>query len=231
MRTEEDILRFISDQMDPSERISFQADLDDDSELRKSVEHSRRIKKNIDQKTISFSRDVRNVIEANRKSQKKPFFLIAASFSLLVSASVLYYFLSSSNETESLTFAYLQPFPDVVTNRSKEGSSINLLSYNIGNYTSAIDELSAQFELAHDPLTGLYLGTSYLLSDQAEKAMEIFERIEGKEAQLTEDIQWYKSLAMIKLNQIKKAKESLKSLIESQSSYSEKASQLLEDLD
>lgn len=231
MRTEEDILRFITDKMEPAERADFAVRMESDNELKQAVEHSRRIRRITDQDVAAFSENVREVIASNRKNKKPPYMWIAASFSILVLTSVFYLLLTGSPGSDLLASDYLEPFPDIVTQRSEAHPEIDLQAYNQANYQEAINVLREQYNAEKDPLTALYLIVSLLYDDQAENALGVISEIDINTSLLKEDILWYKSLTLIKLNRSREAREVLKTLMETQSSYSTKSAQLLSDLD
>lgn len=226
---EENIYRFLTDKMDQEERNAFLLEIESNRELKQSVEHSRRIRNVVAKDTIKFGQDVRAVIDLNKGNPYKSLWITATMGLVFISA--IYYLFFIQTSTDNLVEKYLEPFPDIVASRSDAGLVLDLSAYNQGNYPDASSALQKQYDFHKEPLTALYLGVSYLLSNQEEKALTIFEETDLENTLLKEDFFWYKSLSLIKLNKEVEAKILLRTLKNSQTTYSSKSSRLLEDLD
>ncbi|MEM9339210.1 MAG: hypothetical protein AAGA66_10815 [Bacteroidota bacterium] len=229
MEEEEEIVRFINGQMGEEERRVFNAKLSTDANLQEQVAQSRRIRNVVDQETVAFEDTVRAVIEKNRRRKAvSPFWLAACIVAMLLVGS-LYYVLRPTSPV-LLAEQYLEPYPDVLTSRSAE-SSIDLTFYNKGDYRRTIALLQPLFNASKEPVTGLYLGVSYLMQGSAEEALTIFQQVDTKGTVLEKDFLWYQSLALIKLRQFDAAMEKLEILKKDSTYYSKKASNLLSKLD
>ncbi|MEO9872609.1 tetratricopeptide repeat protein [Ekhidna sp.] len=229
MKEEENILRFLEGKMDAAEQEAFAQRITLEEELRESVEHSRKIKNILDEDTIEFSNNVRSVIESKRKPQSFKPLLIAASISAILAVSIYLLFFDTLS-VEERAVSYLEPYPDVITSRA-ETNPLDLSSYNSGNYEVAIESLENIFNKEKEPVIALYLGVSYLMINDAEKALSILQSMSYQNTIYKSDFVWYQSLALINLGRYSDAEKALKNLRGESQFYSGRASKLLDDLE
>lgn len=230
MKEEEDILRFINGQMEMSEHTAFEEKIEQDPALRESVYHSQRLRNILDKDTQSFAANIRSVINSNKKEGSYKLLWIAASIAIFIGISFSYVLLKPGSSQE-LVATYLEPYPDIITSRSEEGSPLDLKEYNKGNYAAAIESLERSEVSGQKPLVALYLGVSYLHTKKVAEAYKVLSQADVEQTIFYEDFLWYEGLALIAMNRENEARSKLQMLIDKQSSYSTKASEILDDLD
>ena len=123
------------------------------------------------------------------------------------------YFIFSPQEitVKELADNLIKPYPYIVTSRANE-TPIDLLAYKAGNYATAISVLSTSLDTENDLVARLYEGVSYLMIDEYSEALKTFDNHDLRKYQFRYDVFWYESLALIKLDRIREAKEALKLL-------------------
>jgi len=229
MEEENDIIKFLSGDMDPTDRVAFLQRLKTDAKLKREVEHSRRIKNITDEKTRAFSGKVRQVIHKNRKNNSSRILWVAASVAALMVALV-YVWPTTPTPLPQLANEYLAPYPDIVASRSTEVVIVNLTAYNQGQYELAAQVLKKQWEDNQMPLVGLYLVVSYLHLDKPSEALQVLAQASAKESAFGEDMRWYKSLALMKANKREEAEQILQAMVQTNTSYAEQAQEILETM-
>ncbi len=229
MKEEENILRFLNNEMDAAEQEAFEKRMILEPELKESVEHSRRINHILSNDTEAFSQNVRSVIESKRKKQSFAPLLVAASISSILVVSIYLLFFDTLS-VEERAMAYLEPYPDIITSRA-EINSLDLSSYNSENYEVAVQSLERIFEKEQESIVALYLGVSYLMVNNAEEALSTLQLVPYENTIYKSDFVWYQSLALINLGRYSEAEKALKNLQEESQFYSERASELLDDLE
>ncbi len=188
------------------------------------------------QKTQKGEFDIR------RKAKKKhlwTYISIAASILLLIAvAAFLFIDTKKAPDPEKLFAQYFTPYPDVITTKNSNINSrekfllSGLTYYSSGNmdsallYFQAVDKVHPDYSYAK-----FYEGISLLsLNMNIERSIQSFE-IASVNEQLEDQCSWYLALAFIKLKDPPKAEDYLSKLCGSESSYKEKATKLLKQLD
>jgi len=110
--------------------------------------------------------------------------------------------------------------------------------YNAQDYEVAIQKMETHF--GADPFTNtfheeelkFYLGQSYLATGNFKKADYIFEQLSGKNVfKYNTDMQWYRALTFIELDQKDAAITSLETIVRMQTQpYVERAEKLLQEI-
>ncbi|WP_420577112.1 tetratricopeptide repeat protein [Ekhidna sp.] len=227
MIEEEKILKYLRGLMSESEQLEFESRLSNNKELEEFVEHSRRIMQIVDSDTQAFGQVVRSVINTKKENKSWSPIWIAASILMIISFASYYLFVPTPTLNQ-LVENYLEPYPDVVTNRSDEQKP-DLTSYNRGEYQEAIDVL--QYSLDNNQLVvSLYLGVSYLMINENEQALEILNSVPFEDTQFEDDFLWYQSLALIRIGNANEARNRLEKLNRGSSNYKSKSSILLDNL-
>lgn len=228
MEEERKIMDFLSDKMTEVERESFLKEMESDSKLKASVDHSRYIRNILSKDRAVFSEAVRDVIYQNKAKNKTSVYWIAASVFFLIAAFTVFIWRQQTPTLQELADSYIKPHNDILSNRAKGEVETDLSEYNNGDYQEAVKSLQRQLDSHYNEVTALYLGVSYLLADQPVKANDVFSQIDTAKVIFSDDVNWYKSLALIKLNRQKEAKALLILAIEENTVYRKKAEKLIE---
>ena len=182
---------------------------------------------------------------SNKKSTKevslnknKTWLSLAATLVILVVLGALIYQYLNKPSPQSLYADYFVPYPP--NNSAVRGASDEvpqkedqaMLNYGLRKYDQAIPLFEKHLSLnSMDDETKLYLGISYLETDQSEKAIKIFKDLEINSKVYADDAGWYLSLTYLKTKDLESAKEQLKKISETHSDYSSNAKELLTKLD
>ncbi|MEL6558702.1 MAG: hypothetical protein AAFQ94_10995 [Bacteroidota bacterium] len=228
MEEENRILDFLSGKMTDAEKQSFLKEMEADDELKAAVNHSRIIRNMLSEDRATFSEAVMDVIHEKRAKKSKSVYWIAASLSLLLAVTIVFFWRQPSDSVLELADRYLEPHKDMLTNRADGEVQIDLSDYKNGDYELAVKSLSNQLNSQYNAVTALYLGVSYLLVDEPAKANIVFNEIDKSKIIFSDDVLWYQSLALIKMNRLEEAKSLLKLLAEQQTVYKEKSIKLME---
>jgi len=231
MEEEQRIMDFLSGAMTESEKQLFLKEIDSNEELKAEVEHYRHIRNMLNDDRTQFSAAVSEIISENQPIKRRPIYWVAASVSVLITLLAIYLWKQDADSVTLLADQYLEPHKDILTSRSGNEFEIDLSSYKNGNYQQAAIDLQKQLDESYQPVKALYLGISYLLSDNPNRANEVLTMIEKDQVVFSDDVNWYQSLALIKLNQMEEAKTLLNMLIEEQTIYRKKAEELLSLMD
>ena len=222
---EEDILRYINHSMSDEERTRLEERLAKEEGLREELEHSRLIHAIVDQETSTFANEVRDVIQA-KKGSRFNLMWVAASICIILTVGII--MLWPSGSVEDLGTQFMEPYPDVITNRSTE-NIINMDPYNQGNYQQAIEVFEP---LADEDLrVVLYLGVSYLMLDKNEEALKVLNEAQSNNSQFEADFTWYIGLAALKSGEKEQAIAAFEQLKKNSNYYRKRASEILENLD
>ncbi|TSE03454.1 MULTISPECIES: tetratricopeptide repeat protein [Aquimarina] len=220
----------------------FENTLKLDTELQEEVEKYRLIKEALkDKDIINFReklKDIDREIEEEKvreiqpKKSFKTYYRIAAIFIAIVGISSLFWIYQEPD----LYAQYYVPYPMNELTRSSEESTIEVLKevslqYKRKEYQKTIPVLERLIqEYPNDDRLKLYLGNSYLNTDQEEKAITLFQNI-VKNDTLHNDALWFLSLAHVKTENNGKAITFLKELTSYENLYKKSAIDLLEELE
>jgi len=155
---------------------------------------------------------------------------------ILVPASI--YFYSSLTKAEQLYNQYYSPYQNVVApsirgEEKKTAIQQALTSYTAKNYEQAIADIRETIDEYPDSKSevGLYLGISYLETNNTAKAITTFKDIINTEKGLKEQARWYLAMSFLKRGETENAKKELEVLVDNPtSSYQDKAREVLEQL-
>lgn len=227
MEEEQRILDFLSDKMTDAEKQTFLKEIEVNEDLREAVEHSRNIRNILSKDRNQFSQAIRETIDENRQEKSNSFYWIAASVSILVIFFAVYLLQTNTSTLPVLADQYLEPHKDMLTSRSGGDIQIDLSDYKKGDYKQAIVSLEKQLNVNYQSITALYLGVSYLLENDPSRANDVFAGIDKDQVVFNDDVAWYQSLALIKLNRMEEARTLLIFLVEKNTVYQKRAEELL----
>jgi len=166
---------------------------------------------------------------------------IAATFLILAVSTYLVMDVFSPADHEELFAQHFQPYPIMdgsLTRTQPESLSekqLAYVAYEAENFKLAIKRLEALLAQGENAALMFYLGNAYLASGDAEQAIVHFDQVlESDSNLLIPRAKYYLSLCYLKMGNIDKSKEILEDLKTSGQSfktYSEKAEEILRELD
>ncbi|NAS31137.1 tetratricopeptide repeat protein [Flavobacteriaceae bacterium R38] len=158
---------------------------------------------------------------------------IAATILVIIGLGSYFIINSLSPNKSDLLNQYFSVYPlEGVIRGDSLGSSLTkkLNVYSNGDYQSAIINLEELItENPGKEVLKIYLGNSYLQTNQVNKAIAEFQSIDSI-SMYYENAQWYLALSFLKTNQEVEAKEILRRLLKLNGAYNNKASDLLKEL-
>ncbi len=139
------------------------------------------------------------------------------------------------SQEEKLVLQYLQPMENVLfteqTGMAADDLRLGMDAYDQKDYGRAIVRLEKYYNRTKDANVGLFLSISYLLQQQADKALPVLNHIGQKlEGPAQEAAQWYRALAYLQLNEREKGKEVLDAM-PTEGLYAEDTKELLQALE
>ncbi len=168
-----------------------------------------------------------------------PYRRIAIAASVILFLSVGCYVLftkmqSTSTKLYAKHFEYAN-YPDMITRGSGEELSTSeklaISAYNAENYEISIEHFEALKDKYPDNIKyGLFLGISYLGSNQPELAIKTFNNMNYKGTEFCNDINWYLGLSYLRIRDKAAAREIFTKLAEKNCYYHEAASDILAKL-
>lgn len=203
----ERIEKYLLNQMNAEDKLDFEKELSEDSDLQEKLEEIKTLTEGIEKLELmeslnQFHREMKE--EENTAPQKiirfnwKPF-SVAASVILIAAISILYY--NRPDRNERLFTKYYTTDPGLVTAMSANEDNYEfergMVDFKSGKFQLAIDRWEPL--LANNP-TGdtlnYFLGTSYLELQNTAKAISRLEKVtENPESKFLNDAWWYLALA------------------------------------
>ena len=170
---------------------------------------------------------------------RKNMFWVAAAVVSLFIVSAVFLFRSATPDPTILFEAYYQPYPNVFdpTVRGEPDTlSLNakaFRAYDRGDYADAAEyfrQAAGADDESERDVALLYLANSYLAMDSAAAAKNILVQI-NDESHVSDQAKWYLALTYLKLDNPNESKKILDKLTNDSSSYRNKATQLLQEID
>lgn len=166
--------------------------------------------------------------------------LAAAAVSLLLIAGLAYLFWPAGEP--SLMAAYYEPYPLYLSTRSAEPSEESFQNkqletaaagYQAGNYAAALPAFQALITTTiHNAPYHFYAGICQLeLGRPLEASIHLEEAVARQDAQFTEPAEWYLALAYLQQGKAARARALLEKIVREGGSYSEKAGEVLGELE
>ncbi len=224
------------------EREAFEKEMDENPELQLEVEKHRELHAVFaDEDTMAFKQQLIEISRSIREEEAAAastfkttsrFLKIAASIALIIGiGSAIWYTYTIQDQNNDLYAAYYSRYPvEDVTRGDKDNVLKNILKdYASGAYKNVIDSLENSNLKESNQRLKIYLGNSYLQTENPKDAITQFASITPS-SRYYEIAQWYLSLAHLKKNQPKQSIKTLKNIIEFNGSYKRKAERLLKEL-
>jgi len=161
---------------------------------------------------------------------------IAAAFLILVVSTYLVTDIFSPADHEQLFAQNFQPYLNVgnATTRGlgefQNEEQQAYAAYDSEHYEAAIIGFEKVLQEKDDAAMLLYLGNAYLAIGNTGKAEEQFKQLINKDAGLVTQARWYLGLTYLKAGDVAQARVVLEELEQGETSYSERAEQVLKDL-
>lgn len=237
----EKIEAYLSNSLSTEDSIAFEQELTANTELQQEVEKHRIMHTILaDQDTLAFKEKLISISAKIKQEETANTALLTNRFSLFkIAASIvvlsgvgvlLWHIVYTKNQTRDLDLysAYYEPYPveDIIRGKVNKDAEKVVKHYNNGSYDSVVYTLEKHPGLKEHQALQIYLGNSYLNTNQEEKAAKEFKTITGK-GKYYEIAQWYLSLTYLKLNKSGKTKTLLKEIIQYNGAYKNKAHRLL----
>ena len=245
---DDELDRYLSDEMNAEERQAFEQQLDSDASLaddlalqRDAIEGirldgSQNLKKQL--QAIEAELATGNAAVENKKDNTRRLISwVAIAASVLAVILVGYLFIPTATDPAALYVAYYQPYPNLI-NPAQRSAEITeettleqaLRAYNNREYERAL-RLFEQGGVSSAPGYTFYHAASYLGQDQPQAAIPLLERVIRNEDSLFYGPGlWYLALAHLKENNPDAAVPLLEKLALLDGDYSTEARELLEDI-
>lgn len=239
------IKKYLANELSSIERNAFEQEMENDPFLKESIEGWLQDETQIPlDKINTIENDVYNSIDnsiISSKKKKNTFVNVvklaaAACIISIISLTVYRTFFTSKNVDEQKIYAnYFKPLTntDVIV-RGENDTTIETkaaAAYEKEDYFEAVNVY--QKIVANNPdnvKNNLFLGISFLATNQPKKAIEIFNNIIQSE-EFHYDIRWYLALAYIKNKELQNATTILKTLTKEENYYQKDAVEILNEID
>lgn len=242
----DNIDRYLQDNMPTQERLAFEVRLREDADLQRKLNLHKDLMAGMD---YHFSIDLKKKLQAREASTHSPptksttksralfgwIAGIAASFLLLIAAG--YFYVSSSTSPTDLYASYYHPYPNIINPVERSGTmpddplSRALIAYDRGAFEEAI-RIFKETEETLSPGHHFYLGLSYLeIGNQDQAIAQLEQVIESQDETFYLPALWYQGLAYLSAQEPEAAEEVLEKLLqEEDSTYYRQAQEILSDL-
>ena len=245
----EKIEGYLNQTLTPEEQTAFEKELLASTALQEEVEKHRVLHETLsDTDTLAFreklariSQEIKEEEQQESSSGFSKYLKIAAAIIVLIGVSALLWIPNFAPiQKGGLYAAYYEPFPVEDTTRGEDTQDFAdvLAAYSKGEYQKILPQLEEIVNVKQPDSLGnllsanqfnLYLGNSYMNTNQEKKAIPVFESI-AKSSKYYENGQWYLALTYLKLKDKKQVISILKELVEYNGVYKDKSIKLLEDL-
>lgn len=236
----EKIEAYLAHTLSQEDTIAFEQEIAANIELQEEVEKHRIMHTTLaDQDTLAFKEKLIHISAKIKQEEtanttltnRLPLFKIAASIVVLLGVgSLFWYTIYTKNQTRDLDLysAYYKPYPaeDIIRGNANKETEKVVKHYISGSYDSVVYALEKRPILKKQQALQIYLGNSYLNTNQEEKAAKEFKNITNT-GKYYEIAQWYLSLTYLKLNKSEKTKVLLKEIIQYNGAYKDRAHRLL----
>jgi tetratricopeptide (TPR) repeat protein len=181
----------------------------------------------------SISQNIKIKLLIPGKGNWRLYLSTAAMFIIICTAVLLLFNPGGSSVFEE----YFKPYPNVIPMVRGEGTDFDLkaamILYNAGKYEEAITEFDKIISVEQEnELALFYKGVSLLALGNGKSARNQFESvIKSGSSMLKDQTQWYLGLSFILEDKVDSARNVFSNIKSSQNYYSEKASELLKNLD
>lgn len=234
---------YLNGLLSPTDKLAFEADLQKDIALSEELELHKRLRSFVKENEVqSLKSQVKDWLleeeedeeetkiislpSAKSKSSFNTNYILRIAAVLMLVSGVGWYFISNNtagNETQFLALLSSQN-PEQLQGVADERTAWTQ-AYRDKNYQNVIDYVSKKTE--QSPEEVYYLGLSYVITKQYEKAIEQFTKKSILDSVYVEKANWALALVYLKQKNDDLAKPLLEKIAGSDSEFSEKAKELL----
>ncbi len=217
---ENQIDRYLLNQMTPEERSAFETRLENDQSLTQEVSIQREVLEDIEgigrielkSKLKQIHQDLYSSSAQPKTKFRKLFYRVAVAAIFLGVLTFGWWSLQQAPDSTQLYAQNFEPFELSLSQRSDGDISLAKIesAYDAGRYDEAIvmfqEAIKDKATQSSQILLGL--GISYLQTDQPQKAITQFDQIlANNDFNYEDEAQWYLGLAYLKLNDIPNARK------------------------
>ncbi|MDW7695046.1 tetratricopeptide repeat protein [Flammeovirgaceae bacterium SG7u.111] len=230
---------YLQNTMDEEERKLFEEYMGDSPEFAEEVSlHSHFLAALEAQFNEELKQKLREATEEKTpfqviKMKQRLVFSLAASLSILIMAS--YFLLYNVKSSEEVFMAYYEPYMNVASPNARGGQQgINkaFQLYDQKDFEAAADAFKEALKQAPgDDSMRFYMAVSLISIGEASEATSILEDMsQDEEGLYFEPSQWYLGMAYLQKGLSEEAKIQFEVIVKEESSYSEKAKAILNEL-
>lgn len=253
------IERYLRDELTSEERIDFMTRMKGDPEFAEKTEDYALIIQGIAKQGVAtFQREVMTweeeiqqeesnlprirVSEAPKKEKiithqrnGRGYLSIAAAVAILIVGLLFVIDYNKDRKLNELFATHFRPYDELLSTRSNETHvtlAEALESYNAENYAEAVSRFDRYLkENPEDHQAWFYFGVSQLAAGKNSDAVTSFNVVIDNKIIFRDSAEWYKALALIKLNDTSEAKKLLRQIASTDGhDYRDKAEALLREL-
>ncbi len=240
------IEKYLGDQLSEPEKEEIEERLRTDQVFAGRLELIREMKPALLSDVEGFKADLEDIIREKELEgsnqfevpfQKKRFYLIAASVSIIAVCLILYKMLSPGQNLQDLYAENFSVPQENISVRNDEQLSPNtqnaIEAYDQQQYDKALGYFKSMLEEnPGNEAAVFYSGICYMMLDQPRRAIAMFDQIlSNQSSAYYSSAAWYKGLSLLKTNDAGPAKKVFKALsANTASSYAQKAEAILDHL-
>ena len=168
-----------------------------------------------------------------------PRYAIGIAATLAIAVTAFFLLFNQKPTARQLYQEFYQPYPNLIAGAVRGEEEIDtesivrqaMRAYDHGDYGQTVELLRA---IPEDQLTApilLYMGNAYLAQEESASAIPYFQRIISDYEDFNPQAMWYLSLAYLHAGEKENATIHLNTLAEGSSTYKDKASGLLQELE
>jgi len=245
MDKEQLLYRYFSNDLAPEQEEQFNELLATDSEFKEQFNFENDLQKvirnknakELKRKLVDFERDIsQNTPVRTLPRRKFQNWAIAASVALLVGLGWFGYNNFLVTDYEDLYNDNFQLYPNTVYAITR-GDTVESLerkafaAYEYGDFEAALADFNKIADTDKQPYLDFYKAQSYLHLGNLVEAKDLFEKTISEDTQFAAESHWYLALAYLKEKDKANAALHLKQLISEYDYNTEKASELLDELE
>ncbi|MCB9234677.1 MAG: hypothetical protein H6581_23700 [Bacteroidia bacterium] len=230
--------KYLDDQMTVAEKHNFEAEVEGNFDLKKSLEAEQELRNVVWGGAEESLRQKLTKIHQEGPPSKRGFRIVwlAPALAAAVVILVIWFSPSLGGKKDPSFYAnkYFKPYEDLISNLGQDTSQLTqaLAAYNSENYTLALatfPEIPPTDSLVFT-LVAIYKANAYFQLNQSEKAIETLQSMRGGAfSDLREEVDWYLALSFLLAGETEKAIPLLESLVKGVN-YNDEARELIEKL-
>ncbi len=242
----ERIEQYLNDQLSAEERTAVEHRLSEDKDFLALKEDFVALKEGIEQAgrnalrhtMDSWEKDLGNPLEEPQGEQRSlgPSLIMrwAAVFLVGVVSVVAWYF-GANQSHKRLYNNYFEVYANVVLPNTRSNETLTkeeqaFLAYDNEDYERAVQLFNQILEAEQKEYVLFYSAQAHMVLNEHAEAIKYLQDVLRRQGLLVSQARWYLALCYLHTKETEKAKEQLKVLAEGDSSYSERANELLQEM-